>query len=188
MAQNLAPLPQPGLSIYPSYIATKPETFVAKGRDAWSDKASYLVSFATPTGEPGAPFLEIVEIEEEHQLQDNASGKTEYHGMRGDSVKAWGLKLKTGWTGTEYQLTINDAKAVYIHVIVQNKVQGADKGILINGQPATTMKRHEAWKHVHRMDIINVAPGMDILLALGVNWIRQDKQKQDTKTTVAAAT
>jgi hypothetical protein len=71
---------------------------------------------------------------------------------------------------------------------VQNKVQGADKGILVNGQPAATMTRHEEWKHVHRMDIISVAPGMDILLALGVTWIRADKQKQDTKTAVAAAT
>jgi hypothetical protein len=71
---------------------------------------------------------------------------------------------------------------------VQNKVNGADKGVLVNGQPAVTMNRHEQWKHVHRMDIINVAPGMDILLALGVNWIRQDKQKQDNKAAVAAAT
>jgi hypothetical protein len=71
---------------------------------------------------------------------------------------------------------------------VQNKVQGAGRGILINGQPGATMRRHEEWKHVHRIDLISVAPGMDILLALGVNWIRADKQKQDTKTAVAAAT
>jgi hypothetical protein len=38
------------------------------------------------------------------------------------------------------------------------------------------------------MDIINVAPGMDILFALGVAWIRADKQKQEEKGIVSAAT
>lgn len=85
-------------------------------------------------------------------------------------------------------LTINEKSASSNRVLLQNKVNGADKGVLVNGQPGVTMKRHEEWKHVHRIDIINVAPGMDILLALGLNWVRADKQKQDTKTAVAAAT
>jgi hypothetical protein len=119
MAQNLAPLPQPGLSIYPGYIATKPETFVAKGRDAWSDKASYLISFASPTGEALAPFLEIVESKKKNisfkTLQGQEvmrivkevsswSGKTQYHGMRGDGVEVWHLKLKSGLTKTDYRM------------------------------------------------------------------------------------
>jgi hypothetical protein len=69
---------------------------------------------------------------------------------------------------------------------VQNKVHGAEKGVLVNGQPGATMSRHEVWSHVHRIDLINVAPGMDILLALGVNWVRADKQKQDSKAAAAA--
>jgi hypothetical protein len=83
-------------------------------------------------------------------------------------------------------LRLNDQSLAANHVVVQNKVQGADKGVLVNGVPAATMARHEEWKHVHRMDIINVAPGMDILLSLGVSWIRADKQKQDTKAAAAA--
>jgi hypothetical protein len=31
------------------------------------------------------------------------------------------------------------------------------------------MSQHKKWSHMHRIDIVNVAPGMDILLALGVN-------------------
>jgi hypothetical protein len=85
-------------------------------------------------------------------------------------------------------LQINDKTAASNQVLVQNKVHGADKGIVVNGQPAAPFTRHEEWKHVHRMDLISVAPGMDILLALGANWIRQDKQKQDNKAAVAAAT
>jgi len=72
-------------------------------------------------------------------------------------------------------------------LVVENKLLGADKGVLLNGHPACTMSRHETWKHLYRRDIINVAPGMDVLLALGVAWIRTDKQKQDEKAAVSAA-
>jgi hypothetical protein len=219
MAQNLAPLPQPGLSIYPGFLAKKPETFVVKGRDAWSDRASYLISYSSPTGEPLAPFLEIVEQKRKQISFRTMQGQevmrivkqphtwsgTEYHGMRGEGQEAWYLKLKSSLTKTDYGMTLftnyirvsyvdnevelhlNDKAAAANHVVVQNKVQGADKGILVNGLPAVTMTRHEEWKHMHRMDIINVSPGMDILLGLGVNWIRADKQKQDTKAAAAAA-
>lgn len=91
MAQNLAPLPQPGLSLYSGYIATKPETFVAKGRDAWSDKASYLISFSSPTGEARAPFLEIVEAK-----KNQISFKT----MQGQEVMRI-VKQRHAWSGTE---------------------------------------------------------------------------------------
>lgn len=71
---------------------------------------------------------------------------------------------------------------------MQNKVNGATKGVMINGQPGVTIKRFEEWKHIHRIDIVNVAPGMDLLLAFGLTWVHADKQKQDSKTAVAAAT
>lgn len=219
MAQNLAPLSQPGLCIYSGFMAAKSESFVTKGRNAWSDRASYLISYSSPSGEALAPFLEIVE-EKKKQIsfkttqgqevmrivkQPHTWSGTEYHGMRGEGNEVWHLKLKTTWS-TEYrtyyissvtrderlnskiELSINDRTASSNQVLVQNKVLGADKGILVNGQPAATMTRHEEWKHVHRMNIINVAPGMDILLALGVAWIRADKQKQDEKAAVSAAT
>ncbi|KAH7385253.1 hypothetical protein DE146DRAFT_769002 [Phaeosphaeria sp. MPI-PUGE-AT-0046c] len=205
MAQNLPPLPQPGVSLYSGYMATKPETFVAKGRDAWSDRASYLISFSSPAGEALAPFLEIVEAKKNqisfkttqgHEVMRIVKQRHTWicipyiniHGMRGDGNEVWHLKLTQNLKGTKYQLTINEKSASNNQVIMQNKVNGADKGILINGQIGVTMTRHEEWKHVHRIDIINVAPGMDILLALGLSWIRADKQKQDTKTAVAAAT
>lgn len=85
------------------------------------------------------------------------------------------------------ELTINEPSKASQRVSVDNKVQGQDKGILVNGVPAATMSRHEAWSHMSRHDLVHVAPGMDILLALGINWIRADKQKQDSKTAVAVA-
>jgi hypothetical protein len=61
MARTLPPLPHPGFSLHPGYTATEPHTFVAKGRDAWLNRASYLISYASPGGKAMAPFLEIVE-------------------------------------------------------------------------------------------------------------------------------
>jgi hypothetical protein len=89
------------------------------------------------------------------------------------------MVYRGGFANVRTELTINDSAAASSSVVVQNKVAGADKGILVNGVPGATMSAHEEWSHVHRMDLINVAPGMDILLALGVNWIRADKQEQD---------
>lgn len=116
VAQNLPPLPQPGLSIYPGFIATKPETFVTKGRDSWSDKASYLISFAGPNGEELSPFLEIKEERRKNisfktmkgqevmriVKQTHMWGSPEYHGMRGDGKEIWYLKLHSGLTSTDY--------------------------------------------------------------------------------------
>jgi hypothetical protein len=222
MAQSLAPLPQPGFSLHPGYTATQPHTFVAKGCDAWSDRASYLISYASPTGEAIAPFLEIVEKEKKNISFRTLQGQevmrivkvtnalkwksTTYHGLRTDGVEVWMVKLKKSLGRTEYrefgfmshvygrgfanvrtELTISDPAAALKSVVVRNKIAGADEGVLVNGLPGATMSRHEKMSHVHRIDLINVAPGMDILLALGINWIRADKQKQDSKKAVRAA-
>lgn len=48
------------------------------------------------------------------------------------------------------------------------------------------MSKFEMWKHMHRYDIVHVTAGMDILLALAVNWIRVDKQDADTAAAVNA--
>jgi len=80
------------------------------------------------------------------------------------------------------ELNIYDRIARGWRVEVHNKIHGQDKGIVIEGHPVATMSRLGAWKHVARHDLVHVAPGMDILLALGVNWIRADKQKQDAET------
>lgn len=81
------------------------------------------------------------------------------------------------------ELNIYDRVARGWRVEVHNKIHGQDKGIVIEGSPVATMSRLGMWKHVARHDLVHVAPGMDILLALGVNWIRADKQKQDAVTT-----
>ncbi|KAL6704954.1 hypothetical protein ACN47E_007499 [Coniothyrium glycines] len=197
MAFNLTPLPRPGLCLIPGYVAQQPETFLMQGKELLSDKASFLISHATQTGEAGTPFLQLREdtknritfktmdgVEVMSILRDphKWSGKSpEYRAVRADGTEVWYLKLYRGLTRTEYQLQIPGA-----NVQVENKVQGQDKGILLNGVPAATMSRHEMWKHMSRHDIVHVAPGMDILLALGVNWIRADKQKQDAKMIKAA--
>jgi hypothetical protein len=118
MARTLPPLPHPGFSLHPGYTATEPHTFVAKGRDAWLNRASYLISYASPGGKAMAPFLEIVEQvkknisfrtlqgQEVMRIVKKTNGtwkSTTYHGLRDDGVEMWMLKLKQTYKGTEYR-------------------------------------------------------------------------------------
>jgi hypothetical protein len=76
-----------------------------------------------------------------------------------------------------------DKAAASSTIAVQDKVMGGDKGIVVNGQPAMMTSQHEKWKHVNRQDLIHVAPGMDILLALAVTWVKADKAAHDSRVT-----
>lgn len=133
MAQTLQPLPQPGLCVYPGFTATKPETFVAKCRNAWSDRASYLISYSSPVGKPLNPFIEIVE-----EKRNNISFKTmngqevmriikqehtwsgpEYHGMRGEGNEVWHLQLKGSWS-TEYRTPCAEYFVSCVLIYMQN--------------------------------------------------------------------
>jgi len=72
-------------------------------------------------------------------------------------------------------------------VAVEKMAQGKDQlGIVVNGSLATIMTKPNIWK-LAKENTVQVAPGMDILLALGVNWIRYDKQDMDIKTIEEAA-
>lgn len=117
MAQHLAPMPRPGLPLYPGFRAERPETFLFKGRDLWSNKASFLISHATPDGEAVAPFLELKEESKNNIIfrtldgmevmriirnSPTWSGKgAKYYGMRGPE-EVWQLRLMRGVTGTDY--------------------------------------------------------------------------------------
>jgi hypothetical protein len=57
---------------------------------------------------------------------------------------------------------------------------------MVNGNAGSTATKPNLWK-LHQENTVNVAPGMDILLALGVNWIRYDKMNTDIKTASKAS-
>jgi hypothetical protein len=67
-----------------------------------------------------------------------------------------------------------------------DKFAGEEKGLLINGNPVMTVSRHRKSAHVDAEYIVHVAPGMDILLALGVAWVRADKQKKNDTVVIVA--
>jgi hypothetical protein len=114
----LQPLPQPGLPLIPGFTATAPTSFLTKARSPLSGRAAYSVFYSSPAGEEGAPFLDIFQDHKDtvsfrtpqgqevmRIVKENSwsSWKTnEYLGVRGDGVEVWRLKVKSGWTGTEY--------------------------------------------------------------------------------------
>ena len=71
---------------------------------------------------------------------------------------------------------------------VQKKIMGQDAVIMMNGSPVAGVKSTHSWAAMKSEFHVHVAPGMDILLALAVTWIRYDKQNEDSKTAAAAAT
>jgi sulfite reductase alpha subunit-like flavoprotein len=119
MAQNLLPLPQPGFSVHPGYMATQPHTFISKEKSStWTGKLSYTISYASPNAESIAPFLEISGDKKQVTFRDVQGRKvmsiakrkhamgwkpTTYHGLRSDGVELWVLTLDQGsLRGTEY--------------------------------------------------------------------------------------
>lgn len=118
MAPNLTPIPPPGLSLFPGYLATQPLTFIAASRDAWHEEVSYLISYATSAGKVGEAFLKLKEEGRDKVVFRTLKGQevmrvtkkthtwsskgTEYHALTADGNELWAVKLKTGWEGSEY--------------------------------------------------------------------------------------
>ncbi|KAF1850579.1 uncharacterized protein K460DRAFT_423065 [Cucurbitaria berberidis CBS 394.84] len=184
MASDLAPLPEPGLRLFPGFTAQKPETFLMKGSRLRGYKPSFLVSHSTASGESGTPFLKI-----RGKNRAFVTMQAKFLTMDGEEVMR--IDKQIHWNGpVEYhELTINDPSSFAYDIKIQNKIQNKfhnmvqnvvhdqGKSILIDGNPVATISRSKPWSISARRDLVHVAPGMDILVALGVTWIRADKQK-----------
>lgn len=70
---------------------------------------------------------------------------------------------------------------------MQKKTNGVDFAVLLDGHTLVSMTHKEPWKHVRREDVFNVAGGVDMLLALGMCFVRYDKQATDAKIAASAA-
>lgn len=113
MAPTLPPMPLPGLIIVPGWTAQHQETFLMKNEDTPKGKCQSLVSYLTPEGKAGAPFLQIKEEESDVILfrtmegqeamrinveRHNIKLKTEYRALRSADAKAiWDVHLRISW-------------------------------------------------------------------------------------------
>ena len=84
------------------------------------------------------------------------------------------------WVPLRLVLTVHPFHFPTLELAVQNKVLGEDKGILWNGVPIATMSKHKEFEHIKRRELVCVAPGMDVLLALGIACCRIDKNNKET--------
>ena len=150
MANNLTPLPSPGLTLYPGFTASRPETFIMKERGILSTKKSFLVSFATSEGSPATPFLEICEVSPKNLSFKTMNGEEvmriikethtwsgrapEYHGIRGEGDQIWHLKLHQGLGGlgaTEYSKCAFPIKDSHSRPLVELHISHANLTIQI---------------------------------------------------------
>lgn len=209
----LAPLPPPGLVLFPGYTAQRPETFLMKAESGSSTLSHYQVSFTSSAGSPGAPLMRIDEEEKRtiifrmpngqeamrivKQVHKWSGKSPEYHGYTPDGTKLWHLSLKSGLLQTKYgelrhlihaverlmcaiDLTFESLGPYMPAAEVENKSSSGGLGLLVNGCLAMSSTKPNILKW-RRENVVNIAPGMDILLALGLNWIRYDKQDMDAK-------
>ncbi|KAL1795916.1 hypothetical protein ACET3X_006140 [Alternaria dauci] len=193
MAPTLPPMPLPGLVIVPNWTAQHQESFLMKNEDTPKGKCQSLVSYLTPDGKAGAPFLQIKEEEPDVILfrtmegqeamrinveRHNIKLKTEYRALRSADAKAiWDVHLKISWRVPRWDLLIHDKYLENQSIEFEKDVAGEEKGLVANGIPVMTVSRHAKWAHRHAEWEVHVAPGMDLLLALGMAWIRSDQQK-----------
>ena len=123
MALSLQPLPLPGLALFPNFTAQRQETFLMKAQDHLLGKAAQLISYCTPNGDAGAPFLQLKEETSNNVFFRTMDGKemmrilvhrhsafshkTEYKGIRSeDGKEIWELELKTGWRVPSYSTSL----------------------------------------------------------------------------------
>ncbi|CAG5154090.1 uncharacterized protein ALTATR162_LOCUS3460 [Alternaria atra] len=193
MTPTLPPMPLPGLVIIPNWTAQHQETFLMKNEDTPKGKCQSLVSYLTPDGKAGAPFLQIKEEETDVILFKTMEGQeamrinverhnikleTEYRALRSADAKAiWDVELKISWRIPKWDLTIHDKYLENQNIEFEKDVAGEERGLVANGNPVMTVSRHAKWAHRHAEWVVHVAPGMDLLLALGMAWIRTDQQK-----------
>ncbi|CAI6336223.1 unnamed protein product [Periconia digitata] len=195
---SLPPLPQPGVPLINGFIARKPETFFMQEEKILTFKDDFLVSFAS-----GQEFLKVSRLNRKEisfrtikgqevmrimKQKHSFSGRgSEYRGVRPDGTEAFYLKLERGLIRTGYDLTAYPSPNQRLPMPIEKGVMGKSAAVMLNGQPAVTFKDGSDWKHARSQCHIDVAPGMDIILAIAVNWIRYDKKVEDRKA-VAAAT
>ncbi|EOA87831.1 uncharacterized protein SETTUDRAFT_109080 [Exserohilum turcica Et28A] len=196
----LPSLPFPGLVLIPHLTAQTHQVLLLKSQDQLLGGSASSVHFVAPERGAKTPFLQVHEeqagavvfrtIDGNEAMRINVQRhsvyrhKTEYKAVRSSDAKViWEVELKTGWRVPKYDLAVHE-QSLPGKVEFKRDVSGEEQGIVVHGSPAATISRHEKWKHQHAEYIVYVAPGMDLLLALGMAWIVSDKQKQDDKVAV----
>jgi hypothetical protein len=119
MAPTLPPMPLPGLVMVPHWTAQHHETFIMKTEGIPQKKAQSLVSYCTPDGNVGEPFMKIQEevqdvvkfmtMDGQEAMRINTHRHTfsrpnaEYKAVRSaDAKPLWDLELKATWRVPSY--------------------------------------------------------------------------------------
>lgn len=80
---------------------------------------------------------------------------------------------------TRVVLTLHTASHSEIQITIRNGVGGQEKSAFYNGVMVAGTSRSGEWKHLRRQDHVYVAPGFDVLVAIGIAFVRVDKQTDD---------
>jgi hypothetical protein len=210
----LKPLLGGGVAVFPGLVAEKQETLIMKRtREHWT-RESWDVTFPSPTGGRGTCIMKVDALKSHLYAIIDTAGRElcqihkESHPFRPNIYKAkngsnvlWELKIeKHSFRSTKYcklyihirHISANHPAFIIspetnsaVPMAIQTKVQGQKMGLLLSGQPVATI--HAPSMHLRREDHINVAKGMDMVVATGFAVALYDKQKESENSAVGAA-
>lgn len=199
----LQALSPPGLVVFPGYTARAQECLIIKENKKHFVRGNSLVSFKdAATGGPGKIFMEIDEGKDKlYHFIDAASAKEifaikkEEHTFKPDVYHAlsagkeiWNLSVAEHmFSSDEYTLTLFLGNGKQLVLQLQKKVQGQARAVMLNGAPVVTMDEPHRWSHLRREDVVYVAAGMDIAVAIGVAWCHYDKQSESRSAAAGGA-
>jgi hypothetical protein len=208
-APQLPCLPAPGLSIIPGFVATKQEHLILKTTyNHWTRETISVSRAEGEDSTLPEPFLEIVEAQRKDILKSlglkrdvrdwilkttgeegrevmrlraekHFLGTDIYRALDANDTEQWKVEVERHLLDhTDYQLTVHPTPTVPYapDLRLQNRILGFEKGILWNERPVAVMTEGLRAK---RTDHVHVAQGMDILLVVGMAFIRREKQKGD---------
>jgi hypothetical protein len=102
--------------------------------------------------------------------------------------KCWNLTVaEHAFSSDEYTLTLFLADGKQLELPLQKSVQGQERAVMLNGALVATMDEPHSWSHSRREDVVYVAPGMDIAVAIGAAWCYYDKQSEQSHRAAAGA-
>ncbi|KAH8655809.1 hypothetical protein BX600DRAFT_515497 [Xylariales sp. PMI_506] len=195
----LNPIPPPGLPVFPYLVAQHlTGLIIHKHTHGFLHDPTWTVSYGDLARDVSGSTLFTVEKKgrETYHIKHAQNGQLlsavtrdvhvfhddVYRGMRGGDggEHVWEAKVKDHvFSSTEYEISLCPERPNATPLLMKGPVLGQEKGVLLNGVPVATFHTHHSGSN--REDHVAVAAGFDMCVAVGLAFMRIDKQQREKK-------
>ncbi|KAF2647805.1 hypothetical protein K491DRAFT_723118 [Lophiostoma macrostomum CBS 122681] len=199
------PISNTSLALFLGYTVKQPVTLIMKqiGLCHISPRHRLTISYASPSEGPGETLFEVAE-EQKHEIvfrttsgeevmriRKNAHNFTQNHEYAGVSPSGevkWSANImRKMLAATKYGFTVHPDQHTSQPLEYRDKVHGRDKGLLLDERLLAIYKDRSVWSLKRKPHVVKIAPGMDMLVALGMAFVRYDKLRDDANTAAVTA-